>query len=315
MMKDPEPVTRDSRPPLLSTRDERKLAERIKAGDQLAREQLILANRRLVFRIVRPYKLPGISLDDLIQEGSVGLIRAAQNFDPGAHAIRFSTYAAFWIRAFIQRAIHNDSSLVRLPKHTRRMRDRYLRVAREIKTRGIDELKPAGQESPGVVPGGRYLGLALEQTDRERQGSEDQDLCNFQEGPFARFQTPENELSKQEDRAVLHAALRRLNPFEAWVIRERFGLFDSDAVAIESSKLRKKARSKPRAKVARKRQASLGAKAVQVGSTYYWRTHQKLSHDCGLSVYRLRLVEQTALDKLRSVLMSPAVAHALSPRD
>lgn len=93
----------DSHPPLLSALEETKLAERIKEGDRLAQEQLILANRRLVFRIVREYKTTGISREDLVQEGSVGLIRAAQNFDPATHGIRFSSYAGFWIRAFIQR--------------------------------------------------------------------------------------------------------------------------------------------------------------------------------------------------------------------
>src|SRR5208282_4351525 len=108
------------------------LAERIKAGDQLAQQELVLAHRKLVFRIVRDYKTSGLSEDDLIQEGSVGLIRAAQNFNPSTHAIRFSSYATFWIRAFIQRAVGNNSSLVRLPEYTRLMRERYLRAVREL---------------------------------------------------------------------------------------------------------------------------------------------------------------------------------------
>jgi RNA polymerase primary sigma factor len=304
----------DSRPPLLSTRDERTLAERLKVGDLLAREQLILANRRLVFQIVHHYRIPGICLDDLIQEGSVGLVRAAQNFDPGAHAIRFKTYAAFWVRAFIRRAISNDASLVRLPKHTRRLREGYLRRARELTAQGDGELQPAGQESPGSLPGARYLGPALEQFDGGRQCRQDPDLSNCLQGPPAQLPTPENEVSNQEDRAIVHAALERLNPFEAWVIRERFGLSDSDAEAPESSNLRKKARSKPKAATARKGRASSGAKVAQLGATYYWRTHKKLSHDCGLSVHRLRQIERAALAKLRSVL-SPAAVHALAPRD
>lgn len=236
----------ESHPPFLSAPEERELAERIKAGDRLAHEQLVLAYRRLVFRIVREYKTRGISRDDLIQEGSVGLIRAAQNFDPPTSGFRFSTYAKFWIRAFIQRAISNDGSLVRL------------------------------LASPDGSPG--------------------------------QFQTAENDLLVQEERAAVHAALRRLSPFEAWVIRERFGLSEWCSNPIDSSKRRKKAK----AAQSRSQRSSHAKKAARPSASYYSRTHDKLSRDCGLSVHRLRLVEKVALGKLRSFL-SPAVGRSLPP--
>jgi len=249
MKRDLQRTTGDSRPPVLSTWEERKLAERIKAGDQRAQERLILANRRLVFRIVRNYKIPGVSLDDLVQEGSVGLIRAAQNFDPSTHAIRFSSYAAFWIRAFIQRALTNDCA------------------------------------------------------QRDTQG-----------GPPTQLETPENELVEQEERGIVHAALWQLNPFEAWVIRERFGLGEWCSDATDSSNLKKKAASHTTAATARRKGATAASRAARPSASYYGRTHKNLSHDCGLSVHRIRLIERAALDKLRAIL-SPAPARGLSPRD
>ncbi len=143
-------TTLDSHPPLLSALEERKLAERIRAGDQLAQQELVLAHRKLVYRIVRNYKSSGISDEDLVQEGSVGLIRAAQNFDPSTHAIRFSCYATFWIRAFIQRAVSNNSSLVRLPEYTRLLRERYLRARASSGTRPTPRRNPKFGNCPAA---------------------------------------------------------------------------------------------------------------------------------------------------------------------
>ncbi len=306
----------DSHPPLLSALEETKLAERIKEGDRLAQEQLILANRRLVFRIVREYKTTGISREDLVQEGSVGLIRAAQNFDPATHGIRFSSYAGFWIRAFIQRAISNDGSVVRLPEHTRLLRERYLRALRELKMPGEAEVTA---ESPGHEPPSRaflahYLGLSIQQIERARKATGDRKLCAPDDEPLTQFQAAENDLLKQEERAVVHAALRRLSPFEAWVIRERFGLGEWCSNPLDSGDRSKKDPSPTTAAQGRRRRRSRGKKMASLGASYYGRTHDKLSRDCGLSVHRVRLIEKAALDKLRTFLSQPA-AHGLAPGD
>ncbi len=89
----------------LSASEERSLAERIKAGDADATEKLITANLALVLRAVKYYKRCGVPLDDLVQEGNLGLIRAARNFDPSTHTARFATYATYWIRRFIVRSL------------------------------------------------------------------------------------------------------------------------------------------------------------------------------------------------------------------
>jgi RNA polymerase sigma factor (sigma-70 family) len=301
-------AARDLHPPLLSAPEERKLAERIKAGDQLAQQQLVLANRKLVFRIVRNYKITGISQDDLIQEGSVGLIRAAQNFDPSTHGIRFSYYAAFWIRAFIQRAISNNSSLVRLPEYTRLLRGRYRRASCELEKQNDAGTKSVGEEAPRRAEIARSLGISLRQLKRAWLLLAERALRTDQGEPATDSPTAEDELLKHEERAVVHAALRRLSPFEAWVICERFGLGECSSNPIAASYPRRKAASRLRADQARRGQISPSAQPARASRTYYGRSYEELSGECGLSVHRVRWVERIALDKLRSVL-SPAVAH------
>src|SRR6185312_4866574 len=113
--------TRPSSPkrwaPLLSADEEHELAERIKGGDQTARKRLILANLRLVVEIARRFRSRKLSLEDMIQEGNLGLIRASEDFDPTIHAYRFASYAEIWIRSYVHKALIANDSLVRVPEH------------------------------------------------------------------------------------------------------------------------------------------------------------------------------------------------------
>ena len=102
--------------PILSTEEERALATRLVKGDPEARKKLIEANLRLVVKIARKYVNQGVSTLDLIEEGNIGLIRAVEKFNP-ARLCRFSTYATWWIRQSIERAIANHSRTIRLPIH------------------------------------------------------------------------------------------------------------------------------------------------------------------------------------------------------
>ena len=109
--------------------EQHDLAARIKAGDQVAREVLIVANLRLVANIARRYYSYGATLDDLIQEGSRGLIYAVERYDPETHNTRFSTYASYWIRNTIQRAIAANFSLIRVPDYMFRLNVRSHQAA------------------------------------------------------------------------------------------------------------------------------------------------------------------------------------------
>src|SRR6202020_2487303 len=97
-------------------------------------KELSTAKLRLVFLAVSDYKRCGVPLDDLIQEGNLGLIRAARHFDPSTHAARFATYATYWIRCFIVRALASHGSLVQLPEESHILRLRYRRAVRELQT-------------------------------------------------------------------------------------------------------------------------------------------------------------------------------------
>ncbi len=102
--------------PLLTPEEEIKLARRIKRGDKRARAQMIKANLRLVVKIARDYEGYGLPLLDLINEGNIGLIKGVERFDP-AKGAKLSTYAAWWIKQSIKRALANQSKTIRLPVH------------------------------------------------------------------------------------------------------------------------------------------------------------------------------------------------------
>ena len=102
--------------PLLSATEERELAVQVALGDPYAREHMVKANLRLVVNIARGYLGKGLSLEDLIEEGNLGLMRAVEGFD-GMMETRFSTYASYWIKQSIRRAVMNHGKPIRLPAY------------------------------------------------------------------------------------------------------------------------------------------------------------------------------------------------------
>src|SRR3954454_21285937 len=102
--------------PLLSADEERELSEKIATGDPYAREHMVKANLRLVVNIARGYLGKGLGLEDLIEEGNLGLMRAVEGYD-GMMETRFSTYASYWIKQSIRRAVMNNGKPIRLPAY------------------------------------------------------------------------------------------------------------------------------------------------------------------------------------------------------
>lgn len=121
-----------SRPRLLEAEEERELGRRIQDGDLSARQALAEANLRLVVKIARQYRFAKFSLSDLVQEGNLGLLEAVEKFDPDK-GCRFSTYACWWIRQAITRAIANKGRTIRLPVHINELLQKYHRLNNQVR--------------------------------------------------------------------------------------------------------------------------------------------------------------------------------------
>jgi RNA polymerase primary sigma factor len=132
--------------PLLSACEERDLASRIAAGDRDARDQLVRANLRLVVSIAQKYLGKGLSMQDLIEEGNLGLLQAVQRFDPSRNT-RFSTYAIHWIRQAIRLALRNTTRTIRIPSHMLEVLTRWREAAGKLE----EQLgRPASFEEVGA---------------------------------------------------------------------------------------------------------------------------------------------------------------------
>lgn len=137
--------------PLLDRDDEIDLAERIQGGDLEAREQLINANLRLVAKIANDYSMYGLDVEDLICEGNIGLIDAAERFDP-SYGVRFSTYSSWWIKRRIKGALGNQSRTIRLPLHV-------LQKLRDIERAELEAITNKDASPDAGVPAAKIAAL------------------------------------------------------------------------------------------------------------------------------------------------------------
>jgi RNA polymerase primary sigma factor len=213
------------RHPLLTREEEIELAQRIERGELEAKERLVNSNLRLVISNARKYDGFDLSLLDLIQEGILGLIRAAEKFDY-RKGFKFSTYATFWIREAIQRAIANRARTIRIPVHIGQLERKIGRAQRELVAKlGRDptdeEVAAAADLDVDEVRQAREVARVVTSLDRPVGEEENTTLGALLASP-GRGPEEEVEIALRQD--ALRTALERLPPREREVVKLRYGI-------------------------------------------------------------------------------------------
>jgi len=221
--------------PLLTAEQELLLAERITHGDGRARQRLIEANLRLVVSIAKRYSNQGLPLLDLIQEGNIGLMRATQKFDY-KRGFRFSTYATWWIRQAISRAIAEHSRSIHIPVHVVELIYKIKRVARRLyQEQGIEPLPEQVAAEIGLTRE-RVVELL---TASEQPISLDAPMADDEEYHLAdaiediSMTAPIDPISQQALSDHIDQALNVLSPRERTIIEMRYGLKDGHTFSLD----------------------------------------------------------------------------------
>jgi len=220
---------------LLTPAEEIALAKRIKRGDKSAREHMIKANLRLVVKIARDYENLGLPLLDLINEGNIGLMKGVERFDPKKGA-KLSTYASWWIKQAIKRALANQSKTIRLPVH---VVDKVAHIRRaEMRLREVLDREPTDEEVASE------LGIDAKRVRRYRQASrapvsldapigddENDRVSEVVADPNAAL--PSEQLVYESDNALVQEILATLPSREREILAMRFGLVDGKERTLE----------------------------------------------------------------------------------
>ena len=248
---------------LLTSDDEQELAVAIGGGDALARDRMVRANLRLVVNIARGYTGKGLNLQDLIEEGNLGLLRAVEGFDP-AMGTRFSTYASYWIKQSIKRALINSAKTIRIPAYMVELLSKWRRASCRLS----EELG----RTPTPEEVARVLGLPRKKLPIVKKAIKiynltpqtDQADAGWSLGEMVmdeRMQSPDDAMLESDNLAHVLKRLEVMDPREAIVLKMRFGLDDNEP-----------------------------------------RTLKEIGESLGLTRERVRQIETEALGKLAAVL-------------
>jgi RNA polymerase nonessential primary-like sigma factor len=220
---------------LLTPEEERELAFRVRQGDFPARQKMIEHNLRLVVNIAKHYINRGMTLLDLIEEGNLGLMHALEKFEP-ERGFRFSTYATWWIRQNIERAIMNQSRTIRLPVHVIKELNIFLRAQRHLEMHGVPD---AGADDIAHLTGRpiedvrRILQLNDRMASLDAPLDIDPTLSIGEAIADESTELPEELLQAAEVEQYVQGWLAELSDKHRWVIERRFGLNDQDLATLE----------------------------------------------------------------------------------
>ncbi|WP_340677024.1 RNA polymerase sigma factor RpoS [Paraglaciecola sp.] len=221
--------------PLLTAEEEVYFSRKALKGDEASRKRMIVSNLRLVVKIARRYNNRGLALLDLIEEGNLGLIRAVEKFDP-ERGFRFSTYATWWIRQTIERAIMNQTRTIRLPIHVVKELNVYLRAARELAQKldhepSAEEIAAALDKPVADVVKMLRLNERITSVDTPIGGENDKVLLDVIADE--RGNGPEEALQDTDIKLNIVHWLEDLNPKQREVLARRFGLLGYEPSTLE----------------------------------------------------------------------------------
>ena len=220
---------------MLSADEEIKLANRIAEGDQSAKNELVEANLRLVVSLARHYQGCSLSFQDLIQEGYIGLIIAAEKFDV-SEGFRFSTYASWWIKQALSRAIADQSRTIRIPVHMTENINKFKKTERELlnqlnrepKIKEIADAMGISEKQAKEIQS--YI---VEPTSLDIQVGDDDDTTIGSFIEDTHFINPESAYIKESNGDIVNAVLDTLSDREANILRLRFGIGGKKAMTLE----------------------------------------------------------------------------------
>jgi RNA polymerase primary sigma factor len=220
---------------LLNAAEEQQLAREIGEGNVRSRDRMVRANLRLVVNIARGYTGKGLSLQDLIEEGNLGLLRAVEGFDP-TMGTRFSTYASYWIKQSIKRALINSAKTIRIPAYMVELLSKW----RRANSRLTEELG----RTPTAEEVARVLGLPKKKLPIIKKAiriynstpQTDQVEAGWSLGEMVmdeRMKSPEDELLETDILKNVMSMLTALESREATVLKMRFGLYDTETHTLK----------------------------------------------------------------------------------
>jgi RNA polymerase primary sigma factor len=222
--------------PLLTAQQERELARKIQLGDVQARDHMVRANLRLVVNIARSYPSRGLSLEDLIAEGNMGLLRAVEDFDPDMNT-RFSTYASYWIKQSIKRGLINTAKTIRFPAYMVELLSKWRRASARLQ----DELgRPPTEEEIAkslelskkklaIIKKALRIHNAMPQQSEQAEGGWSLDEAFVS----TEAKTPEDRFIEADDLRHVMGLLENMDERESTVLRLRYGLDGEDPMTLK----------------------------------------------------------------------------------